>query len=144
MKKKNKIIILITLIVIVLICTYDRQYQIENEFESMFSQTQEELDEQYGQGVERIFNLYRNEGYDKPFISMMPSKYSYRIVKTTENLVYLSTNKYDKNYGSYGNELGFDSTQLVFKFKKIPVLNLDILEEVVDEDIYHGIVELNN
>lgn len=130
---KRKILFIIVLfIVFIIISIIDKDYQINKEFKNMFNISTDELEKNYGSEIEEIFRLYNNGEYDIPTVS-------YFSHSNVESVVDITINKYEDFDSSYGNLVDSKSAFLVFKFKRIPVLNLDILESITPGKEYFNL-----
>ncbi|MBS7528768.1 hypothetical protein KHM83_19050 [Fusibacter paucivorans] len=124
--KRKIILILLLVAIIVTISIHDKDYQINSVFKNMFDMESEALKKIYGSEVAEIFYLYDIDTYDTPKVSSI--SYS-----NTESVVDITIYKYEDSEQSYGNLVDSKSAFLRFKFKRIPILNLDLLEGITPE-----------
>lgn len=131
MKKKHVLItgVIVMLVIVVMISTYDVKYQIQNEFHKMFDMSISDLESDYGVEVADLFEKYRNDGYDKPSVSYV--KFDKNIYRMN-----IGTYKYSNENDSLGSVLGFQSASLYVYFDRIPVLNFDKISKIIDQPTF--------
>ncbi len=128
MKSRN-IVIALLIVILIIISNVDRRFQINKEFQSMLTRTIDASvnSKLYGPGLERLLNLYQNESYNEPQLSIVGD---YK----KETIISITVMKYDNTGEAYGNVTSSDSTYFRCVFYSIPILNIDFLRRVIPED----------
>lgn len=131
MKKKYVMItgVIVMLVIVVMISTFDVKHQIQSEFHKMFDMSISDLESDYGVEVADLFEKYRNDGYDKPSVSY---------VKFDKNIYMMNIGayKYTNENDSLGSVLGFQNASLYVYFDRVPVINFDKISKIIDQPTF--------
>ncbi|WP_430882458.1 hypothetical protein [Fusibacter sp. JL216-2] len=125
MRKRNILLILV-LFMVVLVSNCDRHFQFYMLVEKMNSMSEKELDASYGKEVAEVFRLYRENGYNKPRITMIQNTSNESIIR-----VYATKTKiHSMSHGS----VYYSDTYKMFKveYYHIPILNIEVIKRIGD------------
>lgn len=116
-------VLIISLVTVIHMSIFDKSLQVDREIQSLKTMSSEERLARYGQEVNDLYELYDSGEYAEPLV--------YNFDSIIDNHMVIMAFKYDTD----GSAIDQKQTSLILKFRRIPVLNIDLLEDILPGDM---------